>query len=42
MERSRPAFVIGLAIALALVGIGARNAWLLCGSSRRMKTRSAI
>jgi hypothetical protein len=42
MERSRPGFVVGLAIALILVGIGAFNAWLLCVSSRRMKTKSAI
>jgi hypothetical protein len=42
MERSRPGFLAGLAIALVLVGIGAYNAWLLCVSSRGMKTKSAV
>jgi len=37
MERSRPGFLAGLAIAVALIGIGVFNAWLLCASSRRMK-----
>ena len=37
IERSRAAFVLGLAIALALAGVGAYNGWQLCASAPRLE-----